>query len=262
MTKKHLLLIFISLSLFIFSFGQVTTFNPYIPQIPSVLKTPPINFNSSRNSETQYEKGRKRIQDALDDLYKLEILNDGGIFYFRNRMTELVNTLNKYSNADLSIKNNVDQLLGLFKPIYEDENILADIKNAEIFRQWERLALLHLNNGRMEPLEYEYELNKAKQWITSKVAGVDYTGFKYPNTTMEKDVDKKINSLLKSFKHTDEKTKELYYIIDGEKFEQKKPEDTTKIIIKIVDTYLTSDERNLFYHLLEMRLKEKNENNN
>lgn len=261
MTKKYLQLI-ISLNLFIVSFGQVTTFNPYVSQIPNVLKAPPINFNSSRNNDTQYEKGRKRIQNAIDNLYALEILNEGGIFYFKNRMTELINTLNKYSNADLSIKNNVDQLLGLFKPIYEDENILIDVKSAQIFRQWERLALLHLNKGTMEPLEYEYELSKAKQWLTSKVAGVDYTGFKYPNTTMEKDVDKKVNSLLKSFKLTDEKTKEIYYIIDGQKFEQKTPDDTTKIIFKIVDTYLNSDEKNLFYHLLEMRLKEKNENNN
>lgn len=257
MNKRFKLFIF-SLFSFSVSFGQVndkgsiTSFNPYVSQIPSVLKAPPLNYNAYQNNNRQFEIGRDRIQTALDNLYGSEILNEGGKVYFKKRMDELITVLNKYSNADLSIRNNVDQLLGLFNPIYEDQNISTDIANSKIFRQWERLALLYLNKGKMEPFEYEYELGEAKKWMSSMTAGIEYSGYKYPNTNMKVDVDQKINSFLVSCRRFDKKTNKKYFIIEGERFDMKNGNDSTNILFTIVKKYLTTDESDIFYHFLIM----------
>jgi hypothetical protein len=112
--------------------GAITEYNPYIQQIPDTF------VKVGMQKEMQYQAGVAETQQTIDKIAGLDIANEGGRRYLSNRVQELTDNLNKYSQVDFSNRNNVTQLQSLARPLYQDENIVTDVINTGIYRKWYR----------------------------------------------------------------------------------------------------------------------------
>lgn len=167
--------------------GALESYNPYVQQIPTDAYVKVGMFK-----EQEYQAGVKRVQDTIDNIAGLDIANEGGRQYLRARVDELTQSLNKYSTIDFSNVNNVTQLVGLAKPLYQDENIVTDVINTGIYRKWAKDAGEAFKNGKMEMGQYVREMTDANVWLNSKSAGSSYTGRQAPNTATKKELVDKI----------------------------------------------------------------------
>lgn len=182
--------------------GAIEKFNPYVQQIPVEAYTKVGMFK-----EQQYQAGVQKIQEAVDHIAGLDIANEGGRQYLRNRVDELTKSLNKFSQVDFSNPNNVSQLVGLAKPLYQDENIVNDVINTGIYRKWAKEAGDAFKSGKMELGQYVRESSQAAQWLNSDAAGAAYTGRQTPNTATKKDL---LDRVLKAKKDGMEKNEYVY----------------------------------------------------
>lgn len=173
--------------------GAIEQFNPYIQQIPIEAYTKVGMFK-----QQQYEAGYQKIQaTAIDYIAGLDIANEGGKNYARNRVAELTKTLNKYNTVDFSNPNNVSQLIGLAKPLYQDTNIVNDVMNTATYRKWYKDATKSYQDGKMELGQFQRESSDAQTWLSSDTAGSKYTGRSTPNTATKKDLVDRIVKLKK-----------------------------------------------------------------
>lgn len=172
--------------------GAIENFNPYIQQIPTEAYTKVGMFK-----EQQYEAGVQKIQETVDHIAGLDIANEGGRQYLRSRIDELTTSLNKYSTVDFSNKNNVTQLIGLAKPLMQDENIINDVINTGVYRKWSKDANTAYKSGKMELGQYARESADAASWLNSQSAGSAYTGRSTPNLATKKQVVDRIVKLKK-----------------------------------------------------------------
>jgi hypothetical protein len=163
--------------------GALEKWNPYIQQIPTEAYT-----KVGMWKEQQYQAGVEKVQDAVDHIAGLDIANEGGRQYLRNRIDELTKNLNKFSQVDFSNQNNVSQLVGLAKPLYQDENIVTDVINTTIYRKWAKESSEAYKAGKMQTGQYARESAAASQWLNSDAAGSPYTGRQTPNTATKKDL--------------------------------------------------------------------------
>lgn len=167
--------------------GAISEFNPYIMQIPTDAYVKVGMFK-----EQQYMAGVEKIQTSIDKVAGLDIANEGGRTYLKNRVDELTKTLNKYSMVDFSNPNNITQLTSLSKPLYSDENIVNDVINTGVYRKWASSAQRKMEAGDMDAVQYYYEQQEASKWLNSKVAGSQYTGRSVPNDATYEKVNKKV----------------------------------------------------------------------
>jgi len=163
--------------------GALESYNPYVQQIPTDAYVKVGMFK-----EQEYQAGVKRVQDTIDNIAGLDIANEGGRQYLRARVDELTKSLNKYSAIDFSNVNNVSQLVGLAKPLYQDENIVTDVINTGVYRKWAKDAGEAIKNNRMQMGQYVREMTDANVWLNSKSAGASYTGRQAPNTATKKEL--------------------------------------------------------------------------
>jgi hypothetical protein len=182
--------------------GAIENFNPYIQQIPTEAYTKVGMFK-----EQQYEAGVQNIQNAVDRVAGLDIANEGGREYLRARVGELTNSLNKYSTVDFSNPNNVSQLVGLARPLYQDENIVNDVINTGVYRKWSKDANEAFKAGKMELGQYARESADVSKWLGSKSAGAEYTGRSTPNLATKKDL---VDRIVKAKKDAFERNEYVY----------------------------------------------------
>lgn len=184
--------------------GAIEQFNPYIQQIPTEAYTKVGMFK-----EQQYLAGIEKVQDNIDRIAGLDIANEGGRTYLKNRVDELTKSLNKYSMVDFSNPNNITQLVSLAKPLYQDENIVNDVINTGVYRKWSKEASDAFKAGKMELGQYMRETTDASVWLNSQVAGSQYTGRSTPNTATKKDL---VDRIIKAKKDGLEKNEYVYDI--------------------------------------------------
>lgn len=163
--------------------GAIDSFNPYVQQIPTEAYT-----KVGMYKESLYAEGVRKVQDSVDQVAGLDIANEGGRTYLKNRVTELTNTLNRYQGAtDFSISSNVNQLASLAAPLAMDENIINDVFATRTYRNWDKTSREKLQKGDMDEIQYFYEKQDAQKWLNSKAAGTPYSGRSVPNdATYEK----------------------------------------------------------------------------
>jgi len=168
--------------------GAIEQFNPYIQQIPTEAYTKVGMFK-----EQQYQAGLEKVQSTIDYVAGLDIANEGGRQYLRARVDELTKTLNKYGQSvDFSNPNNVTQLVGLAKPLYQDENIVDDVINTGIYRNYQKQVVEKQKSGQLDPVQQYYEQQEVSKWLNSDSAGATYTGRQAPNSSTYEQINKKV----------------------------------------------------------------------
>ena len=116
----------------------------YIPQFQPFQ--PDLNFyaNVMQTKQTQYDSNWKALNKMYGQYYHADLTRDGNIAKRDSYLKNAEFQLQKISQLDLSLEQNVAQATQVFKPFYEDKGLMKDmawtknynnqLNRAEIFR--------------------------------------------------------------------------------------------------------------------------------
>ena len=111
----------------------------YIPQIQPFQ--PDYNFfgNILQTRQTRYDAAKKQVSDLYGSLLNSPMLKDENIQRRENFFKVINEDIQKISGMDLSLKQNEDAALGVFKGFYDDKYMVNDmVKTKKLYNQIER----------------------------------------------------------------------------------------------------------------------------
>lgn len=99
----------------------------YIPQYQPFQ--PDYNFYSNvlQTKQTQYDTNWKALNKMYGQYYNADLTRDPNIAKKDNYLKQIEFNLQRVSQLDLSLEQNVDQATQIFKPFYEDKNLMKDM---------------------------------------------------------------------------------------------------------------------------------------
>ena len=99
----------------------------YIPQYQPFQ--PDLNFygNVLQTKQTQYDTNWKALNKMYNQYYNAPLTRDNNIAKKDNYLNQIEFNLQRVSQLDLSLEQNVDQATQIFKPFYEDKDLMVDM---------------------------------------------------------------------------------------------------------------------------------------
>ncbi len=99
----------------------------YIPQFQPFQ--PDLNFygNIMQTKQTQYDTNWKALNKMYGQYYHADLTRDDNIAKKDNYLNQIEFNLQRVSQLDLSLEQNVDQATQIFKPFYEDKGLMKDM---------------------------------------------------------------------------------------------------------------------------------------
>jgi D-ribose pyranose/furanose isomerase RbsD len=99
----------------------------YIPQYQPFQ--PDLNFygNVLQTKQTQYDTNWKALNKMYNQYYNAPLTRDNNIAKKDNYLNQIEFNLQRVSQLDLSLEQNVDQATQVFKPFYEDKKLMKDM---------------------------------------------------------------------------------------------------------------------------------------
>jgi hypothetical protein len=99
----------------------------YIPQFQPFQ--PDLNFygNVMQTKQTQYDTNWKALNKMYGQYYHADLTKDSNIAKKDNYLKQIEFNLQRVSQLDLSLEQNVDQATQIFKPFYEDKGLMKDM---------------------------------------------------------------------------------------------------------------------------------------
>lgn len=99
----------------------------YIPQFQPFQ--PDLNFyeNVMKTKQTQYDTNWKSLNKMYGQYYNADLTRDSNVAKKDNYLKQIEFNLQKVSQLDLSLEQNVDQATQIFKPFYEDKGLMKDM---------------------------------------------------------------------------------------------------------------------------------------
>jgi hypothetical protein len=105
----------------------------YVPQLQPFQ--PDLNFygNVMQTKQTQYDTNWKSLNKMYGQYYNADLTRDGNIAKKDNYLKQIEFNLQRVSQLDLSLEQNVDQATQVFKPFYEDKGLMKDMAETKNF---------------------------------------------------------------------------------------------------------------------------------
>jgi D-ribose pyranose/furanose isomerase RbsD len=128
----------------------------YIPQFQPFQ--PDLNFygNIMQTKQTQYDTNWKNLNKMYGQYYHADLTREGNIAKKDNYLKQIEFNLQRVSQLDLSLEQNVDQATQIFKPFYEDKGLMKDMAETKNYNS-------EVTYG--ESLKNAYDVNeKGKYW--------------------------------------------------------------------------------------------------
>ena len=99
----------------------------YIPQIQPW--SPDYNFyqNALERKQNSYDKGWDQTNSIYNSILNAPMMREQNVERRDNFFSEIEGQIQQMSSVDLSLQQNVDAASEVFKPFYEDDNIIHDI---------------------------------------------------------------------------------------------------------------------------------------
>jgi hypothetical protein len=99
----------------------------YIPQYQPFQ--PDLNFygNVLQTKQTQYDTNWKSLNKMYSQYYNADLTRDVNVEKKNNYLKQIEFNLQRVSQLDLSLEQNVDQATQVFKPFYEDKGLVKDM---------------------------------------------------------------------------------------------------------------------------------------
>lgn len=144
----------------------------YIPQFQPFQ--PDLNFygNIMQTKQTQYDNNWKALNDMYGKYYYADLTRQSNV---NNRDQYIKNAefnLQRVSQMDLSLEQNANQALQVFKPFYEDKNLIKDMVWTKNFNS---------EMSRAEALKGSSDPERNKQYWSTGVAAMQYLKEEFKN---------------------------------------------------------------------------------
>lgn len=148
----------------------------YIPQFQPFQ--PDLNFygNIMQTKQTQYDNNWQALNKMYGQYYHADLTRDENVEKKESYLKNAEFELKRVSQMDLSLEQNVDQATQIFKPFYEDKNVMKDMALTKNY-----------NNqvGRANALKTAYEESERKQYWEDGVRAMEYKRKEFKNATTE-----------------------------------------------------------------------------
>lgn len=144
----------------------------YIPQFQPFQ--PDLNFygNVMQTKQTQYDSNWKALNDMYGKYYYADLTRDSNI---KNRDQYIKNAefnLQRVSQLDLSLEQNVNQATQVFKPFYDDKNLIKDMAWTKNFNS---------ELSRAEALKGSADPERNKEYWNTGVAAMQFLREEFKN---------------------------------------------------------------------------------
>lgn len=173
--------------------GAISNFSPYIQQIPTEAYV-----KVGLEKQQEYESGIQRVQDNINKLAGLDMGNAVGKDYLQSRINQLTDQSNLHTEMDFSNPNNVNSLISLARPLYQDDIIYKHVLSASALSNYNQSVKDGQKAGDVEDFSVNYE---AKNYVNPFLSATDvretYNG---PNTTLKGTLAKTREQYEKAFK--------------------------------------------------------------
>lgn len=105
----------------------------YIPQFQPFQ--PDLNFygNVMQTKQTQYDTNWKALNKMYGQYYHADLTREDNVAKKDNYLKQIEFNLQRVSQLDLSLEQNVDQATQIFKPFYEDKGLMKDMAYTKNF---------------------------------------------------------------------------------------------------------------------------------
>lgn len=137
----------------------------YIPQLQPFQ--PDYNFYSNvlQTKQTQYDTNWKALNKMYGQYYNADLTRDPNIAKKDNYLKQIEFNLQRVSQLDLSLEQNVDQATQIFKPFYEDKNLMKDMA-------WTKNYMSNVGFG--ESLKNAYDQKQRSQYWSDGIAAMNF----------------------------------------------------------------------------------------
>ncbi len=98
----------------------------YIPQFQPFQ--PDLNFYASlmQTKQSQYDSNWKALNKVYGQYFYADLTRDNNVKKKEDLLKQIEFNLKRVSGLDLSLEQNVNQATQVFKPFYEDKNLMKD----------------------------------------------------------------------------------------------------------------------------------------
>jgi hypothetical protein len=121
----------------------------YIPDFQPFQ--PDYNFynNVLQTKQNQYDKNYKQLNNLYGQLYYQDVTRDSSNKMKDDYLKNIDYELKRVSGLDLSLEQNVEQAKQIFRPVYENKNLMKDMALTKNYKDEKSraLALASSKNG-------------------------------------------------------------------------------------------------------------------
>jgi len=137
----------------------------YIPEFQPFQ--PDLNFyaNVLQTKQTQYDSNWKALNKMYGQYFYADLTRDGNVKKKDELLKQMDFNLKRVSQLDLSLEQNVNQATQIFRPFYEDKNLMKDMAWTKNFNS---------QVGRAQALQGSSEEDRRKQFWDTGLREMQY----------------------------------------------------------------------------------------
>jgi hypothetical protein len=139
---------------------------------------PDLNFygNLLQTKQTQYDTNWKQLNNLYGQLYGAELTHDQNIQKKDGLLKQIDFNLKRVSGLDLSLEQNVNQAMQVFRPFYEDKYLMKDMA-------WTKNWTNTYNSS--NALKTSQDEEQRKQWWSTGIQGLELRRQMFKDATLD-----------------------------------------------------------------------------
>jgi hypothetical protein len=148
----------------------------YVPQLQPFQ--PDLNFygNIMQTKQTQYDTNWKSLNKMYGQYYNADLTRDENIAKKDNYLNQIEFNLQRVSQLDLSLEQNVDQATQIFKPFYEDKGLMKDMAETKNY-------MTEVSYG--ESLKNAYDVKEREKYWDEAIQELQYKRQEFKEASAE-----------------------------------------------------------------------------
>jgi hypothetical protein len=153
---------------------------PYIPQIQPFQEDLNFHANVLGTKQQQYDSNYKQLNQVYGQYFYADLTREGNI----EKKEELIKNINfnlqRVAGLDLSLEQNVNQAVQVFKPFYEDKYLMKDMAWTKNYKREKGLA---------EGLLRSSDEERSGQYWDTGVKALDYKRMEFAESSDEESLN-------------------------------------------------------------------------
>ena len=137
----------------------------YIPQFQPFQPDLNLYSNVLQTKQTEYDSAWKSLNNVYGQYFYADLTRDGNIQRKEELLQNIDFNLKRISGLDLSLDQNVEKAVQVFKPFYEDEYLMKDMAWTKNYSN---------QKGRAEGLKNSLDEKRRTSYWDGGVRALDY----------------------------------------------------------------------------------------